>query len=405
MIEGWTPRRVSIPFWDNERVVLREPGRWEIRRWPSWDLVERGRGSLRVEWAGRRLAVIEPGGPVVVSGRPPFRLPAEVGVPRDLAWFGDGLVASTGDGPGSEPGRHAASGGIVEPALWWLPLEGPAVPFYTGPTGTTALSGVAALNGSVLCEALRSVGSTLPTRRLIIVGGGGESRDLAPELGGTCCGASVSNEGQIALSHGDFPLEELVTPMSFTLLVGQEGGPWRSLLPPEVRVGDGRRGRPPATASSSPHSRGSASGSSLSIRPRTDGSGWRWSGPPHTDRPQLPTRAVLSLPSVSLSTKREGSWPSGVGDIVCSRRFSATGHAPTAGGRFGCGRRRRDSWKGCWPRRRWGALLGRWWSTSTGAPKQRWLPARSTIWARGPAWASPFSPPTFGPAASLVGDP
>lgn len=236
MIEGRTPRRVSIRFWDNERVVLREPGRWEIRSWPSWDLVESGRGSPIVEWAGRRLAVIEPDGPVVVLGRPPLRLPAEAGVPREFAWLGDGLVASTGGAPRSEHGRLARSGGILEPALWWLPLEGPAFRLYTGPTGTTALSGVAALNGSVLCESLRSAGATLSTRRMIIVGAGGESRDLAPELGGTCCGASVSNEGRIALSHGGFPLEELVTPMSFTLLVGHEGGPWQSLLPPEVRV-------------------------------------------------------------------------------------------------------------------------------------------------------------------------
>lgn len=235
MIEGRAPRRLSIRFWDNERVVLREPGRWEIRRWPSWDLVESGGGSLLVEWAGRRLAVIEPGGSVVVAGRPPFRLPAEAGVPREFAWLGDGLVASTDDGPRSEHGRRATSGGM-EPALWWLPLEGPAVRLYTGPTGTTALSGVAALNGSVLCESLRSAGATLPTRRLIIVGAADESRDLAPELVGTCCGASVSNQGRIALSHGGFPLDELVAPMSFTLLVGQEGGPWRSLLPPDVRV-------------------------------------------------------------------------------------------------------------------------------------------------------------------------
>ena len=70
--------------------------------------------------------------------------------------------------------------------------------------------------------------------RLVVVAGDGQTRDLAPELPGACCDATVAPDGRVAFLHGDFPHSELVFPTWFALVEGQEGR-WRTLLPPRLR--------------------------------------------------------------------------------------------------------------------------------------------------------------------------
>lgn len=241
MIEGRTARRISIRFWGSERVVLSEPGQWEIRSWPAWLLLQHGSGSLVVDWSGHRSAVVQPGGDIVLSDGPDLRLPPEAGPLGNVAWLGDGLIAASrperGRGrPHGSSGEQSTSSQTGEAALWRLPLDGPPVRFYRAQSGIDTLSGLVHMSGSVLCEAVGSARTTLPSRRLIVVGTDGGCREVAPELVGTCSGGVVSIDGRIALTHGGFPLNELVTPMCFTLLVGREGGPWQSLLPSDVRV-------------------------------------------------------------------------------------------------------------------------------------------------------------------------
>jgi dipeptidyl aminopeptidase/acylaminoacyl peptidase len=67
-----------------------------------------------------------------------------------------------------------------------------------------------------------------------VVAADGQIRDLAPELPGGCCDATVAPDGRVAFLHGDFPHSELVFPTWFALVEGARGR-WRTLLPPQLR--------------------------------------------------------------------------------------------------------------------------------------------------------------------------
>jgi dipeptidyl aminopeptidase/acylaminoacyl peptidase len=240
---------LSLRFWDAERLVLQQPGSWEVRRWPDWQLLEGGGGTAVTEPGGDRLAVVAPDDTIRVDGPTALTLPPGVGRPTGLAWNGGSLLVAartSGSGRSDPAGTSARPFGAApteRSSLWRLPLDGTAPGrLYDAPPGTRIWA-VQDLAGEVLVELYPYGDLRRPPAppRLVVVAGEGQTRDLAPELSGACCDAAVGPDGRVAFLHGDFPHSELVFPTWFALMEGQEGR-WRTLLPTELRWG------PPAWA-------------------------------------------------------------------------------------------------------------------------------------------------------------
>jgi dipeptidyl aminopeptidase/acylaminoacyl peptidase len=233
----------SLRFWGADRLLLQQPGRWEVHGWPDWRLLDAGGGTAVVEPAGDRLAVAAPDGTVRVDGSDPLALPPMAGGPTGLAWSGGGLVVAIrsagrrGDGgPGGVSARPFDAPPTERTSLWRLPPDGtPPTWLYDAPPGSRIWA-VHDLDGEVLVELYPYGAPWRPPAapRLVVVAGDGQTRDLAPELPGACCDATVAPDGRVAFLHGDFPHSELVFPTWFALLEGRPGR-WRTLLPAELR--------------------------------------------------------------------------------------------------------------------------------------------------------------------------
>jgi dipeptidyl aminopeptidase/acylaminoacyl peptidase len=234
---------LSLRFWDAQRLVLQRPGRWEVRSWPDWRPLATGDGIGVAEPSGYRLAVAAPDGTIRAGGPAPLTLPPAAGKLTDLTWSGGGLVVTA---------RAAAQPGHPDPAgvsarrfgappaerssLWRLPLDGtPPTWLYDAPPGSRVWA-VHDLGGEVLVEHYPHGELRRPPTppRLLVIAGDGQTRDLAPELPGACCDATVAPDGRVGFLHGDFPHSELVFPTWFALVEGTEGR-WRTLLPPQPR--------------------------------------------------------------------------------------------------------------------------------------------------------------------------
>jgi dienelactone hydrolase len=234
---------LSLWFWDAERLVVQQPGRWEVRSWPGWQLLEAGSGTAVAEPGGDRLAVAAPDGTIRVDGPGSLELPPTAGRLTDLAWSGGGLVVAAR--AAGRPGRTDPAGVSARPfgtpptersSLWRLPLDGtPPTWLYDAPPGNR-IWGLHDLGGEILVEHYPYGEPRRPPTppRLVVVAGDGQTRDLAPELPGACCDATVGPDGRVAFLHGDFPHSQLVFPTWFELVVGRQGR-WRRLLPPQLR--------------------------------------------------------------------------------------------------------------------------------------------------------------------------
>jgi hypothetical protein len=245
---------LSLRFWGTGRLVLQQPGRWEVRSWPDWQLLEAGGGTAVAEPGGDRLAVVAPDDTIGVDGKSAaLTLPPGAGRPTGLAWSGGSLVVAaraSGSGRSDPAGVSARPFGAApteRSSLWRLPLDGtPPTWLYDAPPGTRIWA-VHDLAGGVLVE-LYPYGDSQPAAapRLLVIAGEGQARDLAPERSGACCDAAVGPDGRVAFLHGDFPHSELVFPTWFALMEGTQGR-WRTLLPPQRRwarptwAGDGSR--------------------------------------------------------------------------------------------------------------------------------------------------------------------
>jgi dipeptidyl aminopeptidase/acylaminoacyl peptidase len=233
---------LSLRFWGAERLLLQQPGSWEVRSWPDWRLLEAGGGTAVAEPGGDRLAVAAPDDTIRVDGPAPLALPPGAGRPTDLAWSGGSLVVAARASRSGRPDPAGVSARrLGEPptersSLWRLPPDGSRPTWlYDAPPGARIWA-VQDLAGDVLVE-LSPYGE--PWRppsapRLLVVAGNGRTRDLAPELAGACCDATVAPGGRVAFLHGDFPHSELVFPTWFDLVEGTQGRR-RTLLPPRLR--------------------------------------------------------------------------------------------------------------------------------------------------------------------------
>jgi dipeptidyl aminopeptidase/acylaminoacyl peptidase len=233
---------LSLRFWDAGRLVLQQPGWWEVRSWPDWQLLKAGGGTAVPESCGDRVAVVAPDDTIRVDGPTALTLPPGAGRPTGLAWSGGSLVVAaraSGSGRSDPAGVSARSFGaapIERSSLWRLALDGTAPTWlYDAPPGTRIWA-VQDLAGEILVELYPYGELRRPPAppRLVVVAGEGQTRDLAPELSGACCDAAVGPDGRVAFLHGDFPNSELVFPTWFALMAGQEGR-WRTLLPPQLR--------------------------------------------------------------------------------------------------------------------------------------------------------------------------
>jgi dipeptidyl aminopeptidase/acylaminoacyl peptidase len=232
----------SLWFWGAERLVLQRPGRWQVRSWPDWRLLEGGSGTAATEPGGDRLAAAAPDGTIRVDGPAPLTLPRAAGRLTNLAWSGGGLVMATraagrpdATGPAGVSARRLGRPPTQRSRLWRLPLDGtPPTWLYDAPAGSRIWA-LHDLGGEILLEH-SPYGGRRPAPRLLVIAGDGQTRDLAPELSGACCDAAVGPHGRIAFRHGDFPHSELVFPTWFDLMEGQQGR-WRRLLPAELRWG------------------------------------------------------------------------------------------------------------------------------------------------------------------------
>jgi dipeptidyl aminopeptidase/acylaminoacyl peptidase len=243
---------LSLRFWGTGRLVLQQPGRWEVRSWPDWQLLEAGGGTAVAEPGGDRLAVVAPDDTIRVDGPTALTLPPGAGRPTGLAWSGGRLVVAargSGSGPSDPAGVSARPFGAAptERSSLWRLLDGtPPTWLYDAPPGTRIWA-VHDLAGGVLVEHY-PYGDSQPAAapRLLVIAGEGQARDLAPELSGACCDAAVGPDGRVAFLHGDFPHSELVFPTWFALMEGTQGR-WRTLQPPQLRwarptwAGDGSR--------------------------------------------------------------------------------------------------------------------------------------------------------------------
>jgi hypothetical protein len=130
---------LSLRFWDTERLVLQQPGRWEVRSWPDWRLLQAGGGTAVAEHDGDRLAVAAPDGTISVDGPEPLTLPSGAGRLTNLAWSGGSLViaarAAAWPGRPDPAGVSARRFGALpteRTSLWRLPLDGtPAIGVLT----------------------------------------------------------------------------------------------------------------------------------------------------------------------------------------------------------------------------------------------------------------------------------
>jgi dipeptidyl aminopeptidase/acylaminoacyl peptidase len=232
--------KLSLRFWDAGRLVLQQPGWWEVRGWPDWQRLQAGVGTAVAEPAGDRLAVIASDNTIRVDGAAALTLPPAAGSPTGLAWSGGSLVvvarASRSADPAGASARPFGTAPTDRSSLWRLPLDGTAPTWlYDAPPGTRIWA-VQDLGGQALVELYPHGELRRPPAvpRLVVVAGEGQTRDLAPELSGACCDAAVGSDGRVAFLHGDFPHSELVFPTWFALMEGQEGR-WRTLLPPQLR--------------------------------------------------------------------------------------------------------------------------------------------------------------------------
>jgi dipeptidyl aminopeptidase/acylaminoacyl peptidase len=245
---------LTLRFWGTERLVLQRPGGWEVRGWPDWRLLGAGSGTAVAEPAGERLAVVAPDDSVRVDGAASLTLPPAAGRLTGFAWSGDSLVVAaraSGSGRPDPAGVSARPFGELpgeRTSLWRLPLDATAPTWlYDAPPGSRIWA-LHDLGGEILVEHYPSGELWRPPAppRLVVVAADGRSRDLAPELPGACCDATVRSDGRVAFLHGDFMHSELVFPTWFALVEGAQGR-WRTLLPAELRWG------PPAWAADGSH--------------------------------------------------------------------------------------------------------------------------------------------------------
>jgi dienelactone hydrolase len=236
---------LSLRFWAVERLVLQEPGRWEVRSWPDWRLLEAGGGTAVAEPGGDRLAVVVPDGTIRAGGLGSLTLPPAAGTLTDLAWNGGSLVVAAratarrgGPDPAGVSARPFDAPPTERSSVWRLPLDGtPPTWLYDAPPGSRIWA-LHDLGGGILVEHYPYGEPRRPPTppRLVVVAGDGQPRDLAPELPGACCDATVGPEGRVAFLHGDFPHSQLVFPTWFALVEGRQGH-WRRLLPSQLRWG------------------------------------------------------------------------------------------------------------------------------------------------------------------------
>jgi hypothetical protein len=142
---------LSLRFWDTGRLLVQRPGRWEVRSWPDWRLLEVGVGIAVAEPGGDRLAVAAPDGTIGVAGAAARTLPSAAGTPTDLVWSGDSLVvaARAAGGPGRPDPAERSS-------LWRLPVDGtPATWLYDARR--------AAASGRCTRWVVRCSSTTIPT--------------------------------------------------------------------------------------------------------------------------------------------------------------------------------------------------------------------------------------------------
>jgi dipeptidyl aminopeptidase/acylaminoacyl peptidase len=234
---------LSLRFWDAGRLVVQQPGRWEVRGWPDWQLLDAGDGTAVAEPSGDRLAVAAPDGTIRVDGSAALTLPLAAGRLSDLVWSGGSLVVAAR--AAAPRGRPDAAGVSARPlgappversSLWRLPLDGtPPTRLDEAPPGSRIWA-LHDLAGEVLVELYPHGEPWRPPAapRLMVVAGDGQTRDLVPELPGACCDAAVGLDGRVAFLHGDFPRSELAFPTWFALVEGWQGR-WRTLLPPQLR--------------------------------------------------------------------------------------------------------------------------------------------------------------------------
>ena len=231
-----------LRFWDAERLLLQWPGRWQVRSWPDWQLLANGDGTAVAEPGGNRVAAAVPDGTIRVDGSAALTLPPAAGRLTDLTWSEGGLVVAAR--AAAPPDRPDPTGASARPfgappaersSVWRVSLNGTsATRLYDAPLGTRIWA-VHALGGEVLVEHYPYGDRGPPSApRLRVIAGDGQTRDLAPELAGACCDATVAPDGRVAFLHGDFPHSELVFPTWFDLVEGKEGH-WRGLLPAELR--------------------------------------------------------------------------------------------------------------------------------------------------------------------------
>jgi dipeptidyl aminopeptidase/acylaminoacyl peptidase len=225
---------LSLRFWDAGRLLAQRPGRWDLRSWPDWQLLQTGGGTAVGEPGGDRLAVAAPDGAIRVAGAAALALPPAAGTPTDLVWSGDSLVVAA-RAPGGLDRPGPAGVPAERSSLWRLPLDGTRPSWlYDAPPGSRIWA-VHDLGSEVLVEQCPYGDRAPPAApRLRVVAADGHSRDLAPELPGACCDAAVGPDGRVAFLHGASRHGELVFPTWFDLVEGTQGR-WRTLLAAGLR--------------------------------------------------------------------------------------------------------------------------------------------------------------------------
>jgi dipeptidyl aminopeptidase/acylaminoacyl peptidase len=150
-----------------------------------------------------------------------------------------GRRAAAGAAARAPGGRGRPDRAEVSPerdSLWRLPLDGTRPSWLYGAPPGSRIWAVHELGGEALVEQYPYADLRRPPEppRLLVVAGDGRSHDLAPELPGACCDATVAPDGRVAFLHGAFRHSELVFPTWFEVVEGTQGR-WRTLLPARLR--------------------------------------------------------------------------------------------------------------------------------------------------------------------------
>ncbi len=227
----------STHAWGSKGVLVQYQDRWEVRGWARLEVFIEGSGAASPEPGGGRLAALGRDGTIAV-GSEPLALPPGSPEVTHVGWMGGALALGTRHSPteeGGAPSHSAREFGTPRgdyARLWRLPLGGtPPAPIADLSPGTRLSSLATGIGGDVIAETYRAaLGDVVPQRRLMLVTGGSEARDLAPELPGATCHAAVGPEQEVALLHCDPEF-----PTWYSLLLGR-GGAWQRILPRELRV-------------------------------------------------------------------------------------------------------------------------------------------------------------------------